>query len=151
MYTPAATMVAAWMSALTGVGPSIAGGNQTCSGTCADLPIAPQKTRIIARVSSPLSMCGTRAANSLNAKVPVLAKRIMIPIIKPTSPTRFVIKASIAALAGARRFSLGLAFLLIQKPISRYELRPTSSQPMNITRKFSAKVISSMEKVKSER
>src|SRR6266568_2239705 len=49
MYTPAATMVAAWMSALTGVGPSMAGGNQTCSGTCADLPIAPQKTRIIAR------------------------------------------------------------------------------------------------------
>ena len=29
MYTPAVTMVAAWMSAETGVGPSIASGSQT--------------------------------------------------------------------------------------------------------------------------
>src|SRR5258708_34684619 len=55
MYTPAATIVAAWISALTGVGPSIAGGSQTCNGTCADLPIAPQKTRILAGFSSDLS------------------------------------------------------------------------------------------------
>ena len=41
--TPAATIVAAWISALTGVGPSIASGNQTCSGNCPDLPAAPQK------------------------------------------------------------------------------------------------------------
>ncbi len=37
-------MVAAWMSADTGVGPSIASGSQMCSGTCADLPIGPQNT-----------------------------------------------------------------------------------------------------------
>ena len=43
MYTPAATIVAAWMSAETGVGPSMASGSQTCSGNCADLPTAPQK------------------------------------------------------------------------------------------------------------
>src|SRR6266404_2722141 len=41
MKTPAATIVAAWISALTGVGPSIASGNHTCSGNCALLPIAP--------------------------------------------------------------------------------------------------------------
>src|ERR1039458_5816652 len=41
--TPAATIVAAWMSALTGVGPSMASGNHTCSGTWPDLPMAPQK------------------------------------------------------------------------------------------------------------
>ena len=41
MYTPAVTMVAAWISALTGVGPSIASGSQTYSGSCADLPVAP--------------------------------------------------------------------------------------------------------------
>src|SRR6266566_8367005 len=41
--TPAATMVAAWINALTGVGPSIASGNQTWSGNCPDLPTAPQK------------------------------------------------------------------------------------------------------------
>src|SRR5262249_59272032 len=41
--TPAATIVAAWISALTGVGPSIASGNHTCSGNWPDLPTAPQK------------------------------------------------------------------------------------------------------------
>jgi len=35
--TPAATIVAAWINALTGVGPSIASGNQTCSGNCPGL------------------------------------------------------------------------------------------------------------------
>src|SRR5687767_11263178 len=41
MYTPAVTIVAAWMSAETGVGPAIASGSQTYRGTCADLPHAP--------------------------------------------------------------------------------------------------------------
>ena len=35
---PAATIVAAWISALIGVGPAIASGSQVCSGNCADLP-----------------------------------------------------------------------------------------------------------------
>ena len=38
---PAVTIVAAWIKAEIGVGPSIEPGNQTCNGTCADLPIAP--------------------------------------------------------------------------------------------------------------
>src|SRR3970040_2072374 len=42
-YTPAATIVAAWISADTGVGPSIASGSHTCSGNCADFPAAPAK------------------------------------------------------------------------------------------------------------
>src|SRR5271165_98881 len=41
MYTPAVTMVAAWISAETGVGPSMASGSQTYRGNCADLPQAP--------------------------------------------------------------------------------------------------------------
>ena len=41
--TPAATIVAAWMSALTGVGPSIASGSHTCRGNWPDLPTAPAK------------------------------------------------------------------------------------------------------------
>ncbi len=41
---PAATIVAAWMSAETGVGPSIASGSQTCRGSWADLPTAPQNS-----------------------------------------------------------------------------------------------------------
>ena len=46
MYTPAETIVAAWIIAETGVGPSIASGSQTCSGNCADLPIVPMNSRI---------------------------------------------------------------------------------------------------------
>ena len=45
-YTPAATIVAACISALTGVGPAIASGNQTCNGNWALLPIAPQNSPI---------------------------------------------------------------------------------------------------------
>src|SRR5213594_164234 len=46
MYTPAVTMVAAWIKALTGVGPSMASGSQTYRGICADFPVAPTKSRI---------------------------------------------------------------------------------------------------------
>jgi len=41
-------MVAAWINAETGVGPSIASGNHVCSPNCADLPIAPiNKSKLI--------------------------------------------------------------------------------------------------------
>jgi hypothetical protein len=40
-YTPAVTIVAAWIRAETGVGPSMASGSQVCSGTCADFANAP--------------------------------------------------------------------------------------------------------------
>jgi len=40
-YTPAVTIVAACINAETGVGPSIAIGNQTCNPTCELLAIAP--------------------------------------------------------------------------------------------------------------
>ena len=59
--TPAATIVAAWISALTGVGPSMASGSQTCSGNCALLPIAPQKISKPATVASVPSACGLAA------------------------------------------------------------------------------------------
>ena len=39
--TPAVTIVAAWINAEIGVGPSIESGNQNCKGTCADFAIAP--------------------------------------------------------------------------------------------------------------
>ena len=38
---PAVTIVAACINADTGVGPSIASGNQVCKPNCADLPTAP--------------------------------------------------------------------------------------------------------------
>ena len=52
-------MVAAWIRADTGVGPAMASGSQTCSGNCADFPIAPPNSRSADTVSSP--------ANSIDA------------------------------------------------------------------------------------
>ena len=53
MYTPAVTMVAAWISAETGVGPSMASGSQTYSGNCADLPVAPKNSSSAIALSTP--------------------------------------------------------------------------------------------------
>src|SRR5580700_8985173 len=53
MKIPAVTMVAAWIRAEIGVGPSMESGSHTCSGTCADLPIAPMKRQMqITEISS---------------------------------------------------------------------------------------------------
>src|SRR5512139_3550163 len=46
MKMPAVTMVAAWISAEIGVGPSMESGSQTCSGTSADLPMAPMNRQM---------------------------------------------------------------------------------------------------------
>src|SRR3569832_1165274 len=46
MKMPAVTMVAAWISAEIGVGPSIESGSQTCNDTCADLPMAQMNSRM---------------------------------------------------------------------------------------------------------
>ena len=54
MKMPAVTMVAAWISAEIGVGPSIESGSQTCSGNCALLPIAPMNSRMQISVISDL-------------------------------------------------------------------------------------------------
>src|SRR6476660_2225028 len=43
--TPAVTIVAAWISADTGVGPSIASGSHRYSGSCALLPHAPMNAK----------------------------------------------------------------------------------------------------------
>ncbi len=43
---PAVTMVAAWISAEIGVGPSIESGSQACSGNWADLPMAPMNKQM---------------------------------------------------------------------------------------------------------
>src|SRR6202046_2081854 len=53
-YTPAVTIVAAWISELTGVGASIASGSHVCSGICADLANAPTSSRRQPVTRSPL-------------------------------------------------------------------------------------------------
>lgn len=49
-YTPEHTSVAAWISELTGVGPSIEAGNQIDANICADLALEPIKSKIANRV-----------------------------------------------------------------------------------------------------
>jgi hypothetical protein len=56
MKIPAVTIVAAWISAEIGVGPSIESGSHTCSGNWADLPIAPMNRQMQATVSSDQSV-----------------------------------------------------------------------------------------------
>ena len=111
MYTPAATIVAAWMSALTGVGPSIASGSHTCSGAWADFPIAPQKIRNPAKPV--MAAVPVMSLFSMASKLtePIAAQTIRMPIRKPKSPTRLVRKAFLAASA-----ALGFSN---QKPINR--------------------------------
>ena len=65
--TPAVTMVAAWISAETGVGPSIASGSQVCSPSCADLPIAPMKSSRQITVRACHSMPKTERVVSWNS------------------------------------------------------------------------------------
>ena len=46
MNTPAVTIVAAWISAETGVGPAMASGSQVCSGNWPLLPMMPMNKQI---------------------------------------------------------------------------------------------------------
>src|SRR5512144_434613 len=62
MKMPAVTMVAAWISAEIGVGPSIESGSQTCSGTWADLPMAPMNRQMQVTVISD-TVAHSRLAN----------------------------------------------------------------------------------------
>src|ERR1700722_15775966 len=66
MKIPAVTMVAAWIRAEIGVGPSIESGNHTCSGTCADLPMAPtnrqMQVKVMADQVTVLEICTCAAA-----------------------------------------------------------------------------------------
>src|SRR5580693_5447170 len=61
MKMPAVTMVAAWISAEIGVGPSIESGSQTCSGNWADLPMAPMNRQMQITVASGQSVPGSTA------------------------------------------------------------------------------------------
>ena len=60
-YTPAVTIVAAWISALTGVGPSIASGSHVCKGICADFANAPTSSSTQPATRSPLLLACPKA------------------------------------------------------------------------------------------
>ena len=110
-YTPAVTMVAAWISADTGVGPSIASSSQDCSGTCADLPHAPSSSSSPSAVATPLPPRFTEPNTPVNDTVPNSANISMMAMDSPASPTRLAMNAFLAATAAE--------FLYCQNPISR--------------------------------
>src|SRR6202012_4973590 len=119
--TPAVTMVAAWMRAETGVGPSIASSSQDCSGTWADLPQAASSSSRPSAEATPEPPDFTESNTPVKLNVPNSANISMIARDSPTSPTRLAMKDFLAATA-----AVGLN---CQNPISRYEARPTPSQP----------------------
>ena len=110
--TPAVTMVAAWIRAETGVGPSIASGSQVCRKSCADLPAAPTN-RSTATSSAALTsshrndtcvaaISGAAAKMSSNPIESVTRNRAKMPRRKAKSPTRLTTKALRAAALALR-------------------------------------------------
>jgi hypothetical protein len=145
-YTPAVTIVAAWIRAETGVGPSIASGSQVCSGICALLANAPTSSRMQPAVRSPLpwpKACSAPWNVWRKSSVPECLKMKNVPSVRPMSPTTLMTKALMpAAVAVVRRY---------QKEISRYEAAPTNAQPTISSRKFPARISSSIENTKKLR
>ena len=89
-------MVAAWISADTGVGPSMASSNQDCSGTWADLPQAPRSSSRPITVAMPPGIAAAPAFTSTKAEEPKAASISMIATDMPRSPTRLTTKAFLA-------------------------------------------------------
>ena len=137
------TIVAAWISADTGVGPSIASGSHVWSGTWADLANAPtSSSRHATTIGAPLctNVCGTAWNTGRNCTVPVWSKMMKVAITSPTSPTTLITNALMPArVAVVRRY---------QNEISRYEAAPTNAQPTISSTKFPASTSSSIENTK---
>src|SRR6266516_5589516 len=127
-YTPAVTMVAAWISADTGVGPSMASGSQVCNGNCPDLPQAPSSSSSPRASATPEDSRLALPNTPANDVVPRVANISMMASDRPASPTRLTMNAFFAAVAAAGRPN--------QNAISRYDARPTPSQPTYSDRKL---------------
>ena len=102
------TIVAAWIRALTGVGPSMASGSQVCSGTWADFANAPTSSRMQPAVRSPSP---GEKSDLMPSKVsrkssePVWRKMKNVPSTRPTSPSTLMTNALMpACVAVVRRY-----------------------------------------------
>ena len=136
------TIVAAWIRALTGVGPSIASGSHVCSGICADFAAAPPSSPSATRftvVDDEMPAVANEVAKSSEPECAISTKNASAIV---ASPNAFMTNAFFAA-ATADGFSC-------QKPIRRYDERPTSPQPASSSRRFPPWTSSSIEKTKSD-
>src|SRR6476660_1944941 len=139
-------MVAAWIRAETGVGPSIASGSQVWNGTWADLANAPISSRMQPATSEPwltAKSWSTTANVFRKSSDPVVRMMKNVPSTRPTSPTTLITNALMpAAVAVVRRY---------QNEISRYDAAPTNAQPTIRIRKVAARTSSSMLNTKKFR
>jgi hypothetical protein len=126
------------MSALTGVGPSIASGNHDSSGNCADFPMMPANRQSDATICHGAT---EKLSSDVIENVPVFAQMIIRPIRKPASPILLKINAFFEAAAASG--------FCCQCPISMNDENPTNSQKTNISNKLSDKTMPSMANVKS--
>ena len=110
----------------------MASGSQTYSGICADLPQAPRNRRSAAAVQTPVPSAPALARIAWMSSVPAAVNRSSIPRRNPTSPMRLVMNAFRPASAHDI-FVVSSNIRSYQNPISRYEQRPTPSQPTNTT------------------
>src|ERR1700733_2188781 len=110
-YTPAVTMVAAWISADTGVGPSMASSSQDWSGSWADLPQAASSSSRPSARPTPEPPDFADANTPVKLNVPNSANISMIASDRPASPILLAMNAFFAAAGGA--------CLDCQNPISR--------------------------------
>ena len=99
MPPPAVTIVAAWISADTGVGPAIASGSHTYSGICALFPHAPMNSKSAIPVATPTGSDGAADITDAKSSVPTAANSQAIPSMNPMSPTRFTRNAFFPAPA----------------------------------------------------
>ena len=136
------TIVAAWMRALTGVGPSIASGSHVCSGICADFaaapPSRPSATRFTA-VGERVAAVSNTLPNSSEPEWRMSTKNASAIV---ASPTAFMTNAFFAAATAAGRSC--------QKPMRRYEERPTRPQPARSIRRLPPSTRRSIEKTNSD-
>src|SRR3954463_2873073 len=137
---PDVTIVAAWMRADTGVGPAIASGSQTYSGSCADFPHAPTKSSSTIAVAVTCGIEPAFSSTSEDCSDPTAWKIRNIATMKPQSPMRLVTKAFLPADA--------LASFENQNEMRKYEQAPTPSHPRNVTRKLFPSTSISIENAK---
>src|SRR6478736_976471 len=124
---PATTMVAAWISAETGVGPAIASGSQVWRMNWPDFDITAAMRQHDA-TSNRWWLMPPLLAWMLMSRIendwPAAKNRMITPTIRPMSPTRLVMNA----LRAASEFG----FSSHQWPINAKEQTPTNSQPISI-------------------
>src|SRR5579884_4136289 len=127
------------MSAETGVGPSIASGSHVCSGSCADFAAAPINRNTHVQNSHGSRACGL-AKTSPNETEFTRENIMKIANMMPTSPTTLITKALRAAATADG--------LKNQKPMRKYEARPTSPQPTSNPTKLSERTSVSIANTK---